>query len=1203
MDDLLFLKRLDTTHWLGLRMPPDLTIVAGTDNKGVLDKPWTLNAPPEPEWPDAVYYGPAAEEDADDISLTWKAVPWVQFTGPAFAGVLADLELLPVAEDKKSFARQQLTESGDKAGVSLPLRAYQAYIQTQGDGTSAHLDLEGWRDLVLAALSERPGKLPIEAFGGLLFLVKANAAPVPKDGVFIDAEEPSTTVPSALQVKAFQHSKGVAFECADAADGKAFTNSSVLKAVDGTIYSGYYRITRTLGVVERPSRRGALVAIPTQVDDAPGWKVPAEGMPAKEPWEQRRFRLTDSLAPDELIGELLNYRIEFFNPHGRQVRAGRVMLQRRRLDPPAAITRAMARLVAPLDDTPALTIRFDLPPTEKPDGTDLELVLYRLENPVLPTGFYGDADDAAVQVARLLSDIDPAAFMDVRAGDQVLTGPSSESAQAHLSNHGLTPFASIPLKPAPTDTSAPPVETQPGPRRLPAPKPGDDSLWSQYGWEVSVESLETLLPDKRAVRLMISLRRVASPNVAGAVIDGPAPESPVLEPQLLIGFHTTSTERDLVIPHFERFWTDAPVNLAPLDEDRVYFTEADMPAEKPPDHEADDRARVRMQVQHLSPDMDLGAELIGGYRVWMRDLPARHAQGYPFEALAVVQAVPQLVKAYAPIEMGRQWWAEIASNTNGKATDVPDEKIFLASPSPQAIVRNKAKEEPGPTVAQVVAQLNKLLTGSSEERAPKQDVRSGALLLQFWRLLDPGLCKEVILSIAQRRELTRYGAAWLDDKPGNWILFCDQNGGYLGRAWTFSGDLAASMARIHVLHEVPNTEDTVAVDDFGQMTWNWAGLQDAWHHELEWVVEPLSRYAPLRQRRLPPPASAPGERPKVEPRHAVPPWQKGLAGTPATEASVHRLAILRRMPFGGRVGLIPLPDPEEEDAFVWQVNLPPEFRRATHNTHARTALGTLRLEVIQASAKTLLDKDFARAEIVDPLIESWCARKTPETSATPETLESLEIGHQLVIHQPACFEVMLKVQPRADTKAGEPTQLEQPAQRAPRKDFPNIDAVPADHCYAHEEDKELVIPLARLSWSYKGSARPTVEDVIGREIHSTVAPLPGLRLPDPAASATVFVNTDGVLRPCAYFFGPSVTKDTEPSLEAQPNWTRESSTTVRWGVAYRDTEVLGLLTLLDSGPHPGDLVLSPKVGQKASELRVLWKRGGGSSDLQTPPKK
>lgn len=59
--DLLFLKRLNTKHWLGLRMPTDLNIVAGTDNKTVVETQlWTLDALPKLDWADAAYYGPAA---------------------------------------------------------------------------------------------------------------------------------------------------------------------------------------------------------------------------------------------------------------------------------------------------------------------------------------------------------------------------------------------------------------------------------------------------------------------------------------------------------------------------------------------------------------------------------------------------------------------------------------------------------------------------------------------------------------------------------------------------------------------------------------------------------------------------------------------------------------------------------------------------------------------------------------------------------------------------------------------------------------------------------------------------------------------------------------------------------------------------------------------------------------------------------------
>lgn len=1179
--DLLFLKRLDTTHWLALRMPPDLNIAAGTDNAGqVASGQWTLDAVPKFDWAGARYFGPAALEKGEKISLTWMERPKERFAGRAFDGVLADVSDMAESETTNNI-KQQLEDAQTKAGVSLPLRAYRAYVETQG---GSNRSIEDWIANSIAILSDRPGKLPIEAFGGLLFLVEADGPPVPQgDGIFVDDEEPTKAAPAELLVKAFQHSKGVSFECADAVGSAAYTNSSVHDAISGgTKYSGYYRITRTLGVVERPSRRSGLVAIPYEVDDEPSWNLGTD-VPAKERWPQRRFLLADSLAPDELIGELLNYRIELLNPHGRVVRAGRVMLQRHRLDPPAAIARATARLVAgPGAGDATMAIRFDLPPTEKSTGVGLELVVYRLESPALPTGFYGDADDTSVQVARLLSDIDPAAFMDVRASDQLPTGASSESAQANLSNHGLTPFVRIHLE-------------ELGPREQSKHGPTDDSPWSQCRWEVGVKGLDELLPRRRAVRIMLALRRLVAADSAGAVFDGPVLESPVLEPQMLIGFDANNAERDQIVPHFEQFWEE-PVALGLLDVDQVFFSEVDPPGEGSPPKEAENLARVRMQVQHLIHNATDEAELVGGYRIWMRDLPARHAQGFPFEALAVVQAVPQLVKAYAPIEVGRQWWVQGVSQIDGEDKGVPD--TFLASPSPQAMIRSGKEVGMAEKVAEA---LNGLLKDIQDDKASKRDVRGGALLLQFWRSLDPSDCKEVILTIAQRRELTRVGAEkWLADPSypsGNWIFFCDQNGAYLGRAWTFKGKTAGLVKRGYILNEVPNTEDTVAVDDFGQMTWNWTGLQDAWHHELEWVIEPLSRYAPLRRRLLTQPASEPGDRPKVEPRHPAPTWQEGLAKDGVPEANVHRLAILRRMPLTGRVGLIPVPD-AEEDAFVWKVIPPPEFRRATHNTHARTALGALRLEVIEASAKTMLAEYFKPAEKVDPLIKDWCRHPPLDTSDPPATLESLEEGHQLVIDQPACFQVMLTVRPRADTKAGEETHLGQLAERVP-KTFKNDIQISFDHCFPRGLGSELVVPLARLGWSYRGSARPTVAEVIGRATPDNVSigSMPGLRLPDPDALMTVFVmSDDDVLSPCAYFFGPAVARDYMSALD---HWPKVDSDTVRWGVAYCDNKVVTNITLTNGGGNAGDLLLLLE-GLDASRLRVLWKRGRESSKLLTP---
>lgn len=1177
--DLLFLKRLDSKHWLGLRLPPDLAITAGDDSKVLaVSEQWALDEMPHLNWDagTATYFGPTFRMEGGRVGLDWTKKPREHFTGKAFAGVLADVDGLDQIDAVKR-ARLQLLEAQAKAGVSLPLRAYQAYIDVRG---GAPRSIGDWARVVIDALAVRPGEIPVEAFGGLIFLVESDGRPAPAVGgatVFVDDASPEK-VPDELHVKAFQHSKGVAFELADASREVPYSNDSVLDRVEsrvgGRALSGYYRITRTLGVVERPSRRSGLVAIPVALVDPPGPEKPAAmpGTPAPAVWAQRRFRLTDGLAPEELVGELLNYRVELFNPHGRVVRAGRVMVQRQRLDPPAAPARAMARLVAAPAGSTSVTLRFDLPPTERADGVGLEAVLYHLENPSLPTGFYGDADDAAVQVARLLSDLDPVAGLGARAMDQVPAGASSQSAQTNLSNHGLTAFASFALK---------------SPRIPPASPPPDQGPWDQCRWEITINQPESLLQPGRAVRLMLALRRVVPADSAGAVYDGPVPESPVLEPQLTIGFDVSDAARDQVVPHFERFWTTATVPPALLDVDRVFISEST--DEVSPPREMDNHARVRIQVQHLPLKGDDAAEPVGGYRIWMRDLPARHAQGIAFEALAVVQAVPQLVKAYAPVEVGRQWWVQTASDDVGRDEGLPD-TMFLTSPSPGAMIR---RAEDG-SADQAADELAVLLRDISEGRASERDVRGGAMLLRFWRLLSPDLCREVILTVTERRDLTRQGArAWLRDRPSNWIVFRDQNGSYLGRAWTFKGPSAGRVRRIHVLNEVPNTEDTVAVDDFGQMTWNWAGLQDGWHHELEWVVEPLSRYAPLRRRMQPLPSglSDASDGPGV--RYPVPPWQAGQAGV--GDAYVHRLAILRRTLLTGRIGLVPAPE-AAEDAFVWKVHLPSEFQRATHNTHARTALGALRIEVLDTRAETTLAPYFDRAEL-DEYIEDWCRDEPPDAPGPPPTLDSLEEGHELVIHQPACFKVTLKVRPRADTIAGELTGLD-PAGRVPRA-FTNAAAMDADHCRAHDDGKVLVVPLARLGWSYTGPARPTVTDVIGRlPAKEPIRGMPGLRLPDPAASMTVFIREDnGVLRPCAYFFGQAIA---ESEVPLPPNWIKEVSANITWGFAYRDDDLVTNISLPRGGGQPGQLVLQLDDDLDASRLRILWKRGAGASELLTP---
>ncbi|WP_326542405.1 hypothetical protein [Pseudorhodoferax sp.] len=1181
--DNLFFKRLDDKHWLGLRLPAGMDITTAEGNRLDVVPQHELGNTPAPLWPaGAVLHGPGATMDAGGLVLAWLDRDAARPFNDAYADVLDDLQRLDAGTGTHQEMIDKIKHARQLSAVSLPLRCYQAYIGIQGVlGVARTTD--DWRRVCLEALSPRPGQLPIEAFGGLLFLVRSEGEPrrtAPEMPLYVDPVQPGDKL-LGLQIKAFQHSAGIAFELSDGAGKGVFTNGGIQEFFnEGTsdaTFSGYYRVTRTLGVVERPSRRSGLVVIPRELHEPAGdAAVAAAGTSPGVPWVHRPFRPADRLMPDELIGELLNYRIELVNPHGSVVRAGRVMLQRLRLDPPAAMTRAMARLVRDGEST-RLIIRFDLPPTERADGDRLSAVLYKIETPALPTGFYADADDAAIQVARLLSDIDPMAVSDVRTTDQLPPGASSRTSQLNLSNHGLTPYPSqegVAL----ADLTA----------RDPTPDGhGADDPWHGCRWEWNIEPTD-IVRAGQAVRLLLALRRRVPPDAAGFAYDGAIPESPVLELQMAIGFDPDTTEGDLSVVHFEQFWTGATDEPLPLlDVDHVFFSEA------PDDGQAGRHAKVRLQLQHLAPAAAAAAEPVGGYRIWLRDIPAPHVEHIAFEPIAVVQAVPQLVKAYAPIEVGRQWLIEETAAKDDLASDVDiAQDSFLAPPG--GMIR---REDEKGSIEDVVARLNEEIERDNLSGADaRAHARSAALLFEAWRLLRADDCREVVLTVAQRRALVRTGAkAWTakEGTPGNWILFRDQNGGFLGRAWTFRGVNAVRLRRFYVLREIPNTQDTVAIDDFGQITWTWAGLQDGWHHELEWAVEPLSRYAPLRRRAQT--LSTRAAQHAAPPQSDPPPAWLGQP-RPIVDPGIHRHGVKRRESFAGRrVGLLQA-SASTQDAFVWKASLPAEFRRATHNTLARTALGVLRVELLSVQAEPLLNKEY-QLDRLKQVLPVWCRDSVGSADPTVPAQDALQEGHEIVVHQPAAFKVRLAVRPRADDLAGDETVIE--ALRQP-KAFSNRKAMldARDHCRMTADQRVLVLPLARLDWSYTGPARPTVNDILGAAPGDNVpaGQKAGMRLPDPHAAATVFVVEDGVLRPCAYFYGPAIPQTDAP----MPAGWKPSDSDVVFGRAFVDGQTCTKVEFDSGGSHPGHLQINLSDEVVADRFRVLWRREGASSGLLTP---
>jgi hypothetical protein len=265
--DQLFLKRLDSKQWLALRMPKTLSIAVNSGNELTVSEPWHLEGLPHLKWEpptEPKYCVPCFEEIKDGdkkgtFGLAWAERPAEQLVGGAYAGVIAEVQKRN--EEKGGLDRvlenlQKLAAPDSPSTLSLPLRAYRAYIGIESS-RDEEKPTKFWITRCIDALATRPGELPIEAFGGLLFIIVSSGEPSADDPAApVHIDKMSLAEPEDLNLKAFQSSTGVLFEISDAT-GAVYTNESIAGLLDpappATRLSGYYRLTRTLGVVERHS--------------------------------------------------------------------------------------------------------------------------------------------------------------------------------------------------------------------------------------------------------------------------------------------------------------------------------------------------------------------------------------------------------------------------------------------------------------------------------------------------------------------------------------------------------------------------------------------------------------------------------------------------------------------------------------------------------------------------------------------------------------------------------------------------------------------------------------------------------------------------------------------------------------------------------------------------------------------------------------
>lgn len=555
MNDLYFFKKVRETQWLGLRIPAGLQLEVGEDGTLKPPAPWSYaGASPRPAWAAAARL---LVLQVDGGGIKPALVPAAASTQPAWQpfqqsqAALANAAALPDPQ-----MAQALSAAMGKAidNPLLPLRMYQAYRDFPAQPRMA--DYARDEDICMALIGAVGGSAtdqPIEAYSELLVIVDSDTGPTVSTAE-IDVGDADA---AKLRVTAHQAASSVTLQLE--LDGKRITNGTIVGQIHGhsgvdSPFAPFYRWRRTLGVAERPSGDSGAVLIPSEV------KSMRDTVPGGVGWAERAFRVADRLGPRQLAGELLNYELRLFNPHGRCTHSGRVLLKRQRLDPPAPPVRGRAQLLAPEDGTEQArcSVSYTVA-ADQADPWELKAVIYRQDYPVVPTGFYGDDDDGALTVARSLGDLGGEGFVGGQFLDEVEDGGE---ALPNLSSHNLDVV----------DTGLAKMFAE-----------------TEDGEEVRRVEFTITLEPGHATRLFLALRR----EVEG---DAVPPESQVALLQHLTG---TTRETARAVPHFERFWAALPGPVW-LGEGSARLMEVE--------GEADVQRTVRVVIQHTSPDAAAGTE-------------------------------------------------------------------------------------------------------------------------------------------------------------------------------------------------------------------------------------------------------------------------------------------------------------------------------------------------------------------------------------------------------------------------------------------------------------------------------------------------------------------------------------------------------------------------------------------------------------------
>lgn len=1176
MPDKLFFKQVSATQWLGLRVPAGVEMKAGA--QGEVGQPAAVSYDPATALPAGIgtvsFLTIVPGAAGPETTLLVQAPPAA--LGMPFANALATIgdATGPDAEGLRAeIARLS-------AAPSLPLHLYWAYRNAQ----FGSVDLT--QEAGLAALYGKTGStFRLESFSQLLFVATcapgAQPEPNPAAGIHVDLPALAGTQP--LTLGATQLVRGVQLRLRD--EAKTISNRNIFGLIcpddDPVRHLGCsYQWIRTLGLAERGAASSGPVFIP-----APAQQPEVADLP---------FSIFDPLGASELVGELLNYEVQLFNPHGRCTHQGRIILKRQRLDrptPPADPVMVLRRPAAKAGADAECLLRCTIDEAhvaEMNSGTQFELVLYRYDFPVVPTGFYGDEDDQSLLVARRMADLEPALINQAEFGAPGAQAEAAAGADINLSNHNLKLVMGVPAQAQPAQQ----------------------------------ETLVLPFDAGAATQFFVAIRRVLAPQEGGR--DGMTESAVTAAMHGLdldahggpaAGAPPAQSEPPRMVPHFEAYWRAPATAHALLGDAQARVIEVAGLAAAPgqvatPPH-------VTVLIQHKRNGTAEAGALIGGYRLWVRELLAAEP-GEDFAAVALVQALPPLVKAYAPFESGRRWLrvkpsqADAAETPRQRSSDLDKREFFVAQPVMPAGVPERTKEVLRQAVAKTEQELaaRSLQTDGFNAAAKAASaaldtptLNVGALLAPLLRhddpgqadegtlkallaLKDAGLAQEFILSVRKRQRLQQQDMSGF---PGYWLFFQDQNGSFLGRAFHFwapdgtDAGTTAGINRFYVLREAPSAQDAVGMDDFGRVAWAWDGVRDFWRHEFEWLVEPVGRYEPLL-----------GKRAELG-KDAV---------TPAYVASqVHRLGIQRSAPLEAKFSLVQalLPAAAAPDAFVVRLIAPADFRQALHNTVARTRLGVLRI-VPRIAARVLTDQTGFAIDPAAPggtealAFVSACldGGATENDAPAPALLAEAVLDDagaygELVIDEPACISLGVSVRAVADGVGGPVSRLDG-MQRAPRSA-----AMPGDEqptIMPAGVGRQIVVPMARLGWSYTGERRPALGPYIDGAGNGALEHFKDaygarslLALPDPYAEFILFLRENGTATPVLHFCGPS------ERLAQSNGFAGLTPQALAWGRLWRDPA-----RVQAAGFDGSTLVLT--VLAAPTEYFYQWRIQGASTTMQ-----